>query len=59
MLNVNEYFEGRVKSIAYQSETKPASVGVMSPGEYVFSTEDKETMTVIMGALEITYQRYS
>jgi len=56
MLNVNEYFEGHVKSIAYQSETKPASVGVMSSGEYVFSTADKETMTVITGALEITFK---
>ena len=56
MLNVNEYFEGNVKSIAYQSETKPASVGVMSPGEYVFSTAEKEEMTVITGALEITFK---
>ncbi len=37
MLNVNEYFEGKVKSIAYQAETLSASVGVMSAGEYVFN----------------------
>ncbi len=56
MLNVNEYFEGKVKSIAYQTETLPASVGVMSIGEYVFNTADKETMIVITGALEITFK---
>ena len=56
MLNVNEYFEGKVKSIAYQAENLPASVGVMSAGEYVFSTADKEKMTVITGALEITFK---
>lgn len=56
MLNVNEYFEGKVKSIAYQTDTLPASVGVMSAGEYVFNTADKETMTVITGALEITFK---
>ena len=56
MLNVNEYFEGKVKSIAYQTDTLPASVGVMSIGEYVFNTADKETMTVITGALEITFK---
>ena len=56
MLNVNEYFEGKVKSIAYQTESLPASVGVMSMGEYVFNTAEKETMTVITGALEITFK---
>lgn len=56
MLNVNEYFDGKVKSIAYKTESLPASVGVMSVGEYVFNTGDKETMTVITGALEITFK---
>ncbi|CCQ73004.1 pyrimidine/purine nucleoside phosphorylase [Magnetospira sp. QH-2] len=51
MLKVNEYFEGAVKSIGFQSETLPASVGVMAPGDYEFGTSQKETMTVISGAL--------
>ena len=53
MFKTNEYFDGNVISIAYDSETNPASVGVMSPGKYVFSTAAKEKMTVITGALEI------
>ena len=53
MFNTNEYFDGNVMSIAYESETNPASVGVMAPGNYVFSTAKKEKMTVITGALEI------
>jgi len=53
MFKTNEYFEGNVLSIAYKSETNPASVGVMAPGSYVFSTAAKEKMTVITGALEI------
>jgi len=56
MLDVNEYFDGKVKSIAYQTETLPASVGVMSAGKYVFNTGDKETMTVTTGALTITFK---
>ncbi|HCO60564.1 MAG TPA: hypothetical protein DIT58_10265, partial [Porticoccaceae bacterium] len=32
MLDVNEYFEGRVKSIGFQTATLPATVGVMAPG---------------------------
>lgn len=53
MFNVNEYFDGKVKSIAFQTETLPATVGVMAPGEYEFGTSQKETMTVVSGALII------
>lgn len=53
MLNVNEYFEGQVKSIGFQSATLPASVGVMAPGEYTFDTSQFETMTVVSGALKV------
>jgi len=53
MFNVNEYFEGKVKSIGFQTETLPATVGVMAPGEYEFGTSQKETMQVVSGALEV------
>ncbi len=53
MFNVNEYFEGKVKSIGFQTETLPATVGVMAPGEYEFGTSQKETMTVVSGVLEV------
>lgn len=51
MLRSNEYFDGKVKSIAFQSATLAATVGVMEPGEYTFDTSSKEYMTVISGAL--------
>ena len=53
MFDVNEYFDGNVKSIAFQSETLPATVGVMAPGEYEFGTSQKETMTVVSGQLVV------
>ncbi|HED16606.1 MAG TPA: pyrimidine/purine nucleoside phosphorylase [Gammaproteobacteria bacterium] len=53
MTRINEYFDGNVKSIAFQTETLPATVGVMVPGEYVFDTSDREKVTVISGALTI------
>lgn len=53
MLKVNEYFDGKVKSIAFQTATLPATVGVMVPGEYTFSTAQKEVMTVVSGALTV------
>ena len=53
MFNVNEYFNGNVKSIAFQGEQLPSTVGVMAAGEYEFGTSQKEVMTVIAGALII------
>ncbi|MAA66999.1 MAG: hypothetical protein CL581_19755 [Alteromonadaceae bacterium] len=53
MLKVNEYFEGNAKSISFQTATLPATVGVISPGEYEFGTTKKETMTVVSGALTV------
>ncbi|MFC1588736.1 pyrimidine/purine nucleoside phosphorylase [Pseudomonadota bacterium] len=53
MLKVNEYFDGNIKSIAFNTDTLPATVGVMVPGEYVFNTADKEKMTIVSGALTI------
>ena len=53
MFKVNEYFDGKVKSIAFQTSTLPATVGVMAPGEYEFGTSQKETMSVVSGALTV------
>jgi purine/pyrimidine-nucleoside phosphorylase len=54
MFKTNEYFDGKVKSLAFQTETLPATVGVMAPGEYVFNTSEKETMTVVSGSMAVT-----
>ena len=53
MLETNEYFDGKVKSIAFKTATLPATVGVMEIGEYEFGTSQKETMTVVSGALTV------
>jgi uncharacterized protein YaiE (UPF0345 family) len=53
VLEVNEYFDGNVKSISFESPTLPASVGVMAPGEYEFGTSQRETMTVVSGELTV------
>jgi len=51
MLKVNEYFDGKVKSIGFQNAEPPATVGVMAKGKYQFATDKKETMTVVSGEL--------
>ena len=53
MLETNEYFDGNVKSIGFKTATLPATVGVMEMGEYEFGTSQKETMTVVSGALTV------
>ncbi|RVU03091.1 pyrimidine/purine nucleoside phosphorylase [Mucilaginibacter limnophilus] len=51
MIDVNSYFSGAVKSLAYTSAEGKSTVGVIDPGEYEFSTSQHETMVVIEGEL--------
>jgi uncharacterized protein YaiE (UPF0345 family) len=51
MLNVNEYFDGNVKSIGFENSEGQVSTGVMAPGEYEFGTSQKELMKVVSGEL--------
>lgn len=53
MLKINEYFNGNVKSISFQGVDAPATVGVILPGEYEFSTSKKEIMTITSGSLDV------
>ncbi|MDF0734277.1 pyrimidine/purine nucleoside phosphorylase [Pseudomonas entomophila] len=53
MFKVNEYFDGTVKSIGFNGEEGPATVGVMAPGEYEFGTAKREIMHVVAGALTV------
>ena len=53
MFKINQYFDGNVASIAFQTATLPATVGVMAVGEYEFGTSQLETITVVSGALTV------
>jgi purine/pyrimidine-nucleoside phosphorylase len=53
MFKVNEYFDGAVKSIAFKTESLPATIGVMAKGSYEFGTSQKEYMTVVSGSLTV------
>lgn len=53
MIQINEYFDGNVKSLAYQSSEGKSTVGVMEPGSYEFGTSQKEIMVVVEGKMEI------
>lgn len=51
MFKTNEYFDGNVKSIAFETNQGPATIGVMAVGKYEFSTSKKEFMTVTSGKM--------
>jgi len=53
MFKVNEYFDGKVKSLTFTSPEGPATVGVMAAGEYEFGTGSIEIMTVVSGVMDI------
>ena len=58
MIDVNEYFEGKVKSFTVNASEGKKTVGVMQPGEYEFDTQTKETVTVITGELSVYFSEY-
>ncbi len=53
MLNVNEYFEGKVKSIGFENSEGKVTSGVMVPGDYEFGTSEDELMKVVSGELVV------
>ncbi len=53
MFKVNNYFDGQVASIGFQTTTLAATVGVMGIGEYEFATSQKEVMTIVSGTLTV------
>ncbi len=53
MFKTNEYFEGKVMSIAIDSDEGQATIGAMKAGEYEFGTSTVEYMTVTSGKMNV------
>lgn len=53
MIKENSYFDGGVKSLAFNNNNQSISVGVMAVGQYTFGTAAPEKMTVVKGSLSI------
>lgn len=53
MFKVNEYFDGKVKSISFKSARGDTTTGVMAAGEYEFNTGKPETMVITSGAADV------
>lgn len=53
MIKVNEYFDGKVKSLSLSNSKGNFSSGVLLKGTYEFNTSTKEWMTLTSGTWEI------
>ena len=53
MIKTNEYFDGKVKSMAFENGGGRFTIGIMDIGEYEFGTSTVEYMTVVSGALNV------
>jgi len=55
MFKTNEYFEGKVMSIAFKAGDEDATIGVMAAGDYEFGTSTKEEMRVTSGEMDVMF----
>ncbi|NJK86844.1 MAG: pyrimidine/purine nucleoside phosphorylase, partial [Bacteroidales bacterium] len=53
MIQVNEYFEGKVKSLDTTNSNGKATAGVIEAGEYEFGTSSVEIMNIIWGSMQV------
>jgi purine/pyrimidine-nucleoside phosphorylase len=49
----NVYFDGKVQSLGLASDDGPATIGVISPGKFTFSTSTEERMVITSGTLKV------
>ncbi|EMI46312.1 protein containing DUF1255 [Rhodopirellula sp. SWK7] len=52
-MNINEYFDGNVKSIGFTNSEGRVTSGVMAAGNYEFGTSEHELMKVVSGTMEV------
>jgi len=57
VIKVNEYIEGKVKSLEAELKGERFTAGVMLPGQYRFTTDQEEHITVTLGELNIRLPR--
>ncbi len=49
----NVYFEGKVQSLGLTTAEGTATVGVILPGKFTFSTSSEERMVILSGTLKV------
>src|SRR5437773_1288971 len=51
MLKHNSYFEGRVQSIGFERKERRQTVGVVAAGEFHFTTDGPERISIVSGEI--------
>jgi purine/pyrimidine-nucleoside phosphorylase len=49
----NIYFDGKVQSLSLETALGRATIGVITPGKYAFSTVTEERMVITSGILTV------
>lgn len=49
----NLYFEGKVQSLEINTPEGYATVGVIEPGKYTFSTDSEEHLFIVAGSMKV------
>ena len=49
----NVYFDGKVQSLGFACAGGAATVGVITPGQYAFTTDGAEQVVVLAGTLAV------
>jgi uncharacterized protein YaiE (UPF0345 family) len=49
----NSYFEGMVQSLGLTTPEGYATVGVIAPGQYTFSTDSEEHLSIVAGSMKV------
>ncbi|MCK4888898.1 MAG: pyrimidine/purine nucleoside phosphorylase [Candidatus Aminicenantes bacterium] len=52
MIKVNEYYEGKIKSLGNSLKDERFTVGIMEEGEYKFGTDTVEIMEIVFGEMD-------
>ncbi|WP_437629765.1 pyrimidine/purine nucleoside phosphorylase [Sorangium sp. So ce854] len=55
MLKHNSYFNGGVQSLGFERHGRRQTMGVIDTGEFHFSTDSPERMTVVTGELAVRF----
>ena len=53
MITMNDYFDGRIKSLGFERKGVGYTAGVLMPGDYTIPTDKEEHITATIGEFEI------
>ncbi len=53
MIKLNQYFDGKIKSLGNERSGQAFTIGVIEPGEYTIPTSTEEHLSIILGRCRV------